>query len=252
MKLRFIFLTLFAFVALSLVAQPVFAADIKVGLKPGQKATIPMSYWCLDYGKPFPGGIDNPGDRAADDVVAVLLAAIKDGTVVSDPYGTNLAIWRVTTGEFKDYANRGTVGAEKVYSDSLAITVPAIPAGTLTLGDAVKQGKVSVEIKNFTTVADPTLPGRPFHGTADVVVTNISKENVEFVFFEGTVFPPAGGEDAQNLIAHLNPQKQPELPETGMSLEGQNLALLIVGAFGLLLAALGGWLVWRGSKTTNA
>lgn len=248
MKLRILVLASLTLVLLGLVVTPALAADIKVGLRPGQVATIPMSYWCLDYGKPFPAGIANPGGRAADPVVAILLAAIADGSVVNDPYQTNVAIWHQTTGEYKDYASRGTTGAEKIVADAAKITVPAIPAGVLTLGDAVTQGLVSVEIKNFTTVADPTLPGHPFHGTADVVVTNISVDNVEFTFFEGTTFPPAGGEDAQNLIAHLNPQKQPEIPETGGAWADEMNAMLVVFAAGLTLLLGGVLLVVRSTR----
>ena len=257
MRLRFVLFGLVAvmLVWMGLAVKPALAADVKVGLRPGETATIPMKYWCLDYGKPFPAAIAEPGERAADDVVAVLLAAISSGAVTSDAYATNLAIWRVRTGEFKDYANLGITDAEKIYNDSLKITVPPIPAGTLTLGDAYKQGLVSVEIKNFTVLSDtahPNLPGHPFHGTADVVVTNVSKENVEFVFYEGTIFPPSGGEDAQNLLAHLDPQKQPELPKTGAAIEESIVSLLAVAVFGLLIAALGGWLLWRSTRTFSS
>lgn len=253
--LFFVGLVMLVAVWFGLAAHPVQAADVKVGLLPGQSATIPMSYWCLDYGKPFPAAIDQPGDRAQDEVVAVLQAAIENGAVVSDTYQTNLAIWRVRTGEFKDFAKRGSALAEEIYSNSLKITVEPIGADSLTLTEAVKQGKITVQVTNFTTLPVEGVPGHPFHGTADVVVTNVTTEPVEFTFYEGTVFAPANDEDAQNLLAHLDPQKQPQLPElpkAGASFEERNLTLAIVTAFGLLVAALGAFLVWRSYNPARA
>ncbi|MBI4672440.1 MAG: hypothetical protein HY741_12350 [Chloroflexi bacterium] len=254
MKLRFLLFGLMALGAmwLALAASPVMAADVKVGLLPGQTATIPMSYWCLDYGKPFPKAIDKPGGRASDEVVAVLEAAIQSGAVVSDTYQTALAIWRVRTGEFQDYANKGSALAAQIYDHSLQLQVKPIPADVLSLGDAVQQGKVSVTIQNFTEIKEEGLPGNAFHGTADVIVTNISPAPVEFVFYEGTLFAPAGGEDAQSLLAHLNPQKQPELPRTGASFGERNLTVVIAAALGLALAAIGVLVIRRSYTAARA
>jgi hypothetical protein len=185
----------------------------------------------------------------------VMMAAIKSGAVVSDTYSTNVAIWRVRTGQFHDYANLGLDAAQKIYSDSLGVKVEPIPEGVETFAQAAKAGDVDVKVENFTVVTDtnhPNLPGAPFHGTADVVVTNISKKVVKFLFVEGTVFVPANGEDAQSLLAHLDVQKAPELPVTGASFDEQNFALVLAAAFGVVLLLVGGAMVWRSYNASRA
>jgi len=85
---------------IGLHVQPVQAADAVATLAPGEKATIALDLWCLDYGKAFPTSIVGPTARPPDDVVKVIQTAIKKGTVISDVYQTHRAIWRATAGAF--------------------------------------------------------------------------------------------------------------------------------------------------------
>ncbi len=219
MKMRvFITVCLLALVFL-LTVPAAHAEDITVTLKPGQEATIPLRLWCLDYGKPFPAALDAPTARAQDGVIAVLQTAISKGAVVSDIYQTELAIWRVRTGQFNDYASQGYALAEEIYNESTGVTVAPIPADVLTLDKAIADGKVAYAINSFGPVTD-TLPSdvtkyAPFFGKADLVLSNPTQETVTFLFAEGTVFPPAGGAYAQALVSHQDSEKPTILPETG-------------------------------------
>ncbi len=243
MKMRvFITVCLLALVFL-LTVSAAHAEDITVTLKPGQEATIPLRLWCLDYGKPFPAALDAPTARAQDGVIAVLQTAIAKGAVISDIYQTELAIWRVRTGQFNDYASQGYALAEEIYNESTGVTVAPIPADVLTLDKAIADGKVAYAINSFGPVTD-TLPSdvtkyAPFFGKADLVLSNPTQETVTFLFAEGTVFPPAGGAYAQALVSHQDSEKPTILPETGAA----PVALPWVSLSAALLMA--GWVLRR-------
>jgi hypothetical protein len=187
--------------------------------------------WCLNYGKPFPTAIEGPTARPPDEVVKVMLTALEKGAVTTDVYQTQLAVWRATTGAFKDFANQGSELARQIYEESLNATIPPPANGTL-LQDAVAAGTLTVAIENFAPIPVEGIGGQPFHGQADLVVKNASDQSVTFVLLEGAVFQPVG-EDAQALISHQNPVK-PELPVTGSGLTLPAVALAL-GA-GLLLS----------------
>ncbi len=243
MKFR-IFITICLLALVFILTVPAaHAADITVTLKPGQEATIPLRLWCLDYGKPFPAALDAPTARAQDGVIAVLQTAISKGAVVSDIYQTELAIWRVRTGQFNDYASQGYALAEEIYNESSGVTVAPIPADVLTLDKAIADGKVAYAINSFGPVTD-TLPSdvtkyAPFFGKADLVLSNSTQETVTFLFAEGTVFPPAGGAYAQALVSHQDSEKPTILPETGAA----PVALPWLGLSAALLMA--GWALRR-------
>lgn len=243
MKMRvFITVCLLTLVFL-LTVSAAHAEDITVTLKPGQEATIPLRLWCLDYGKPFPAALDAPTARAQDGVIAVLQTAIAKGAVISDIYQTELAIWRVRTGQFNDYASQGYALAEEIYNESTGVTVAPIPADVLTLDKAIADGKVTYAINSFGPVTD-TLPSdvtkyAPFFGKADLVLSNPTQETVTFLFAEGTVFPPAGGAYAQALVSHQDSEKPTILPETGAA----PVALPWVSLSAALLMA--GWVLRR-------
>jgi len=230
------------------------AADITVTLGPGQEATIPLRLWCLDYGKPFPAALGAPGPRAEDEVITVLQTAIARDAVISDIYQTELAIWRVRTGRFNDYAGLGFALAEEIYDASTGVTVAPLPADVLTLDRAVAEGQVSYAIHNFGPVTE-TLPPEvtryaPFFGKADLVLSNPTRQAVTFLFAEGTVFPPAGGEYAQALVSHVDVEKPTILPEGGAS----SMTLLRLGLSAILpwlglcaVLLMAGW-AWRRSR----
>ncbi|HEY3291163.1 MAG TPA: hypothetical protein VGK87_13630 [Anaerolineae bacterium] len=225
------------------------AANLAITLKPGQTATIPMKLWCLDFGKPFPQSLGAPGARAPDGVVAVLQAAIARNTVNTNAYETQLAIWRVTTGKFNDFGQKGTVLAQEIYSDSLKITVQPVPATQQTFAALIANGTLSSTIVSFSAqkdAANPGLPGNDFFGTGKLVVTNVSTRTVQFVVVEGGVFAPPSGVDAQTLVSHQDTSKVPLLPATGADLQSAlSSETLLAGAAGIILLAFAAVLMLR-------
>jgi hypothetical protein len=229
-------------IALSFAApiRSVHAETFVLSLKPGQQAEIPFSFWCMDYGKPFPTAIETAGDRAPETVIAVVRAATAKGVTISDPYQTQLAVWRDIEGEFKDFANAGYVLAQEIYSDSLQTSVPPLPAGEPTLAEMIAQGVVTTTVEGLTLTlpATPTItPAQAFNGTGAVLVRNVSDKAVRFVVPEGVVFVPSGGADAQRLVTEL--RGQPELPETGSSIPELPLDAFALFAGGVALFGAG-------------
>jgi len=254
MKTRMILVAVLAAFALlvpSAAVPAAQAADITLSLQSGQEVTIPLRFWCLDYGLPFPTALGAPGERAQDEVIAVLQAAMAKNTVVTDLYQTELAIWRVPTGKFNDYGKQGTTLAEELYADSLKLKVEPIPSGVLTIDKAIADGKLTYQINNFgpvtATLAPVVANSWPFFGTADLVLKNTTQATVKFLFPEGTKFPPAAGQTAQTMLSHQDPVKQitqdpaepSVLPVTGAA--GAVVPLFGAGA-GLLLT---GWALRR-------
>src|SRR5437588_524907 len=115
---RLIAVMLFVGALCALTVGVLSAKDLSVTLQPGQSTTIPMKFWCLDFGKSFPQQITGPTQRAPDNVYKVLQAAMARGTVNSDPYQTQLAIWEATTGKVNDQANEGHDVADQIVNDA--------------------------------------------------------------------------------------------------------------------------------------
>ncbi len=236
-------LTVFAFLASASMA--VAAQDLNVSLGPGQTARIPLKLWCLEFGKPFPNAITGPMARASDPVVKALAAAVAKGTVTSDVYQTQLAVWRAADGTYHDSGTEGHAVAEQIITDSQNVQLSTIGANTRTLARVLAQGGLKVTIENFAPINDPAhFEGRPYAGTADLVVQNTSNQRISFVFLEGAVFMPTAGPAEQNLVAHQDSSRpatlpQQNLPSTGGSGPEGLSGLLTWIAAGLLFLSAG-------------
>ena len=210
------------------------AADTPVTVEPGATVRIPIRLWCLDFGKPFPTAIAGPVSRPPDAAFLALQAALARGATESDPYQTQLAIWRAADGTFHDVAGTGHILAQEIYSDSLKLTVSPVPTNTLEL--AVSQGSVKVTFENFKPISDTVHSElMPYTGTADLVILNTSNESVTFIPVDGMVFDPASDTSEQTLISHLDvPTAPTTLPVTGAATRQDaglpSLLLLVVGA----------------------
>ena len=221
MKLRFISVIAFTLSILSLslagAARLASAETVVLTLQPNQEASLPFSFWCMDYGKPFPTAIETQGDRASDRVIAVVRAALAKGTATTDPYQTQLAIWRELEGSYKDFANQGYVLAQQIYSDSLQIVVPPLPTGEATLSETIASGSVTTTVAGLTPtlLTTPTiLAEQAFNGTGVLVVRNVTDKPLRFLVPEGLLFQPVGGTTAQQRLVAV-PRGQPPLPPTG-------------------------------------
>jgi hypothetical protein len=232
-----------ALIGFSVTTGSASAADTPVTLEPGATVRIPIRLWCLDFGKPFPTSIAGPVSRPPDAAFLVLQAALARGATESDPYQTQLAIWRATDGTFHDPAGVGYVLAQQIYSDSLKLTVSPVP--TNTLESAVSQGSVKVTFENFKAISDTVHSELlPYTGTADLVVLNTSSESVTFIPVDGMVFDPASDTSEQTLISHLDvPIAPTTLPVTGGATpQDARLPSLLFLVLAASLLRLGVWI----------
>lgn len=241
---------LVSLVVFGVVANTAAAKDLSITLAPGETVRIPIRLWCLDSGKPFPTAITGPVGRPPDAALLALQVALARGATESDPYQTQLAIWRAVDGVFPADAGMGHVLAQQIYSDSLKLTISSMP--TNTLESAIAQGSVKVTVENFKPISDTVHSELlPYSGTADLVIVNTSSQSVTFIPVDGMVFNPASGTSEQTLISHFDelkgpvdePQAPPTLPTTGGTplqsvWVGSLLLLLVLGA---LLLGFGVW-----------
>ena len=244
-RLVLIALTVVAITSIALSAQLVSAKDLTITLGPGETARVPMRFWCLDFGKPFPTAVSGPYGPAPAPVLNVLQAALNKGTLSTDPYQTQLAIWKAADGTVHDVGTEGHVLAQQIISDSATVTratVPALP----TLDQKVAQGNLKTTVENFTVVMDTThTNAQPFMGAGELVIQNTSAQRVAFVLVEGAVFKPAAGSSGQTttgvneqtLLSHQDTSKPPTLPQTGGT-PVVNSAPNLLGVLGMLLAAI--------------
>lgn len=230
------------------------AAGFELALKAGEKVTLPFNFWCIEYGEPFPGSVAITADPVPDGIVAVLRAANARGALKDDPYQSNLAIWRVTTGDFKDYAGRGADLARAIYSDSLKISVPAVPTGTLTLQAAQQQGLISVTVTSLTplVITQPApLPGAPFTGQGVMEIVNVSSRSVKVFVAEGMIFAEPGNAGSQRVVAEAYAIAT-QIPSTGGSVPEVPAELVAYGVVGAMLVVAGGGLLVRGLRRRPA
>ena len=224
---------------IGLPVQPTQAEDLVLTLAPGQMVTIPLDLWCLNYGKPFPTSIQGPIERPSEEVVKVMQTALRKGTVTTDIYQTQLAIWRATTGAYQDFAGQGSALAQEIYEEAQSATIPPAPADAVLIDEAVRAGTLTATIEDFAAIPVPGIPGTPFHGQANLVIENVSTQDVKAVLLEGAVFEPVGG-DAQSLISHQNPVEPPTLPPTGggwWATQGLTVVMPIAAGLMLILAS---------------
>ena len=201
----FVALVVVALLTVGLSAQVVLAQTSTtaagtnvVTLAAGQSASIPANFWCLDFGKPFPTGITGPSGTAPAKVVSVLQAAKAAGSINSNPYQTQLAVWYAADGTWHDTGNAGHALAQQLIT--AAGTYTATPtAATQSLGALMDKGRLKVVAQNFQAVSDNSGGLPAYHGTGNIVVTNTSSQSVSFVL-DGAVFQPTNA-GAQTLFA---------------------------------------------------
>ena len=234
-----------ALMFLALSAQMAAAKDLSITLGPGETARVPMRFWCLDFGKPFPTAVTGPGAAAPAAVLNVLQAAMTKGTLTTDAYQTQLAIWKAADGTFHDTGTDGHVLAQQIISDSASVSTTPLPAGASTLDQLLTQGTLTTTVENFTVITDTAHnSAQAFTGSGELVIRNGSAQRVSFVLVEGAVFKPAAGTtgqtttgvNGQTLLSHQDTSRPTSLPQTGaarMANGSFNLAEVI----GLLLGA---------------
>ncbi|MDQ6739448.1 MAG: hypothetical protein M3021_03530 [Actinomycetota bacterium] len=167
-----------------------------ISIPAGQTTTIPVRGFCLDFGKPFPGGSTAPTELGPDAARAALNYAISKDYTNSDPRQVQEAIWFLA-GNVWHRADHA-LGQEIVDASKNAVNNPAAPAGTSLL-DALKANGVTGTV-SFQPPAG-TAPADASYGDGTLTLKNTGTQDVQVYLPLGSVFPPANAGD-QRLIGY--------------------------------------------------
>jgi hypothetical protein len=229
-----------ALVTLLLVTSvlPATAQEMEIGetavvVPAGGEARIDFEAYCLETGKVFPENLYTPADRAPDDVLRVLKAAILDDMVETDPLQTQLAIWYAVNGDWAYSADAVEhEEAQMLLDEAEDVQVVPLSAEGTSIPDAVDEGLISIGAENFESFeAEAELPDElPYRGRGTLVITNETDEAQTVFFPFGMVFESTEA-DEQDIVAYSLEQKMPEtLPQAGgvpfLQIAGLTLALM--------------------------
>jgi hypothetical protein len=186
---------LWAVVTIPVAAQE-NASAVVFTLNPGGTARVPVRFWCLDPGKPFPTGLAGPVGTAGSGIIRLLDVAEARNVTVSDTFQVQQALWRLRSGRFTAYPGRDHALAQ----DLVATASIAQPAPVPVLGSQGVAG-LQVTVDNLMAGKEqgPTGMG-PYYGSGTLIIHNPTTTNQTFRV-TGAVFVPTGGQDAQNVVA---------------------------------------------------
>ena len=176
--------------ALGVLLATLGLALLAVPAAPAHAQTTPAAtngtiyVFCLDFGKDFPKGQSIKAQGLADaNVRGALNYALGKGYLKSDPYQVQLAMWKLSNGDFHDINNKGTTIAQEIVNN----------AGTAPSGSATDVGDITI------TNLQPTDATNAF-GTGTVNGTVAANIPVGFLL-------PASAANFQRLISVVyNPQ----------------------------------------------
>ncbi len=210
---------------------------VQITLKPGESTSVPMMFWCLNYGKDFPTAISGPIKVAPDDVIKVVQVAREKGVLDTEPFQVQIAIWNAVDGVYHTALGVDRSLAETIVTEAGELELPPLPSGVPTLDSAVASGSAQVVIEGFQSIPNPTDANEiPFEGQGTVVVTNTGESALTFILVDGFEFAP---EDAQHqtLLGVFGMEFDP--PTTGGNGLWANSQLVLWAAGALSLVAAG-------------
>jgi hypothetical protein len=157
----------------------------------GGRATITFEGYCLDFGGAFPTGLQAPRGLASNDVRGGLGFIANNGfsgqaKAIQGQYG----LWRLAgvTVSPKGDATADAVVAAKG-------TVPANPANATSILDAAANGRASLNTTAWGPIGKPVeiTAGSTdnFYGRGQLVVRNLTQQQLTLFMPIGTIFPPA-------------------------------------------------------------
>lgn len=197
----------------------------EVTIRPGASYTVSALGFCISYAKPYPqDNVIFPGGRVNDQIVQVLDYAVSKkiitSTAVTDAapyYQLELAVWKAADGNWHDWMNRGTVEAEKIYSDALKTPAPAIPANAFFSPAYSKTLEISVAPMRM--ISDSQSTGAPYLGETQVTIKNVSNKSVKVAIVSGALAgsTQANQQDLGVMFAGLH-----SVPNSGAQLDGMD------------------------------
>ncbi|MBB6029814.1 hypothetical protein [Oceanithermus desulfurans] len=152
----------------------------------------------MNYGKPFPSARLAPVSPAPASLRAIERYAAAKGYNKSHPYQVQRAVWYFTDGLEYD-AGKLPITHELVgYAKSNA--EHAFPKGELELSEAVKNGLVRAEIRDFKNISKPE-----YHGRGTLTVVNQTQQQLTIFIPYGVKFKDQVKSGTQNMAVFATP-----------------------------------------------
>lgn len=210
---------------------------VQITLKPGESTSVPMMFWCLNYGRDFPTSVSGPTQVAAEDVLKVVNVARQKGVLDSEPFQVQIAIWYAVDGVYHTAIGVNRDLAEAIVNEASALELPPLPSGVPTLDGAVANGSAQVVVQDFQSIPNPTDPNEiPFEGKGTVVISNTTQSPLTFVLVDGQEFAPDNAEH-QGMVGVIEGEFNP--PTTGGNGLWVNTQLLLWAAAAVSLVFVG-------------
>lgn len=186
---------------------------VQITLQPGESTSVPMMFWCLSYGKNFPGSVSGPTQVASEDVLKVVSVAREKDVLDSEPFQVQIAIWYAVDGIYHTAIGVNRDLAESIVNEASQLDLPPLPSGVPTLDAAVANGSAQVVVQDFQSIPNPTDPNEiPFEGKGNVVISNTTQSPLTFILVDGQEFAP-DNEENQAMVGVIEGEFNP--PTTG-------------------------------------
>lgn len=210
---------------------------VQITLKPGESTSVPMMFWCLNYGKDFPGAVSGPTQVAADDVLKVVNVARQKDVLDSEPFQVQIAIWYAVDGVYHTALGVDRELAEAIVNEASELELPPLPSGVPTLDGAVAAGSAQVVVQDFQSIPNPTDPNEiPFEGKGTVIISNTTESPLTFILVDGQEFAPDNAEN-QAMVGVIEGEFNP--PTTGGNGLWVNTQLVLWAAAAVSLVFVG-------------
>jgi hypothetical protein len=175
----------------------------ELSLRPGEIARVPVRFWCLDFGKPFPAQMTGPQGRARQEIIDVIQAAQNQNATAEDPYQVQLAIWRVADGAYHDVGGRGHALADRLLAAAPNVT-PAVGASNTTFLGLQNRLDLYVTVEGLRPISDAGAGTfQPYYGTATLVIRNLTQNTINLLV-TGAMFQPVASNE-QTVVAEQMP-----------------------------------------------
>jgi len=174
-----------------------------VTIPAGGTVSMVVRGFCTDFGKAFPTDNMTTNGLAADNIRAALNYSIQKGYTEANPAQVELAVWFLKDHTWHDTDN---AVAQEIVNNAVGANAPPESGDGISLDDAVKQNKVTLQATFVPRTADH------FYGDTALQITNTGASDLTVFMPVGTTFTlPNGGGKFQDLVAYaLGSQGSPQ------------------------------------------
>ena len=206
-RYKYIFSLCLALLAVVIVPKLAFANEdqTEINLPAYGTVELPVSGYCMEYGKPFPGKVLVPVELASDEVRMAISYNLEHGILDSDMYAAQMAVWSLTNGMRPEQIAHSYAQAEQATAVVTHARQHAVPAaGSSSLIEAIKAGSITVSLSDFHSVSSPE-----YFGQGTLVISNQTAQEQIVYMSHGIRFRDLATPTNQDMA--LFPSGQPHI-----------------------------------------